>query len=188
MKTLKIITLAILALCAVSISTKAQKIKSQDENIIVHRSGKLYKNWERITESNVNRHLGDMELNNRFIKANKCYRVGKGLLIGGGVSIGTGLALFGASVVDVVSHSAEIATGNVGATVGLYRSYIMYISGITIASAGAVMSVAGWTCYGVGVSKLKKVRDTYNERVNKDKYAYLSFDFKGNGVGLSLHF
>ncbi len=186
-------------LLGITMSLNAQRInkyKVDREKLILLKSGKLFINNQQITTENSEEYLGLGYLNDNFQLASRDYKVGKNLLISGGVLSGVGFAvclggLFAQEEPMFDYFSRDFDMGSFEnrfhqVSRGTSTMLICELVGGTLATIGGTLFSVGWYKFVVGKRELRYIRDVYNRDVVES--SYITLDTKGAGIGLTWHF
>ena len=191
MKTMKKFTvLASLVLAIfVSLNANAQRLPSS----LVHDHGVLVdENGKALTSQQVAYVIGKDLYDETYRGACKQYKIGKGLVLGGAIGTGVGVAaMIGSSValangdIKVREYSdghKEIESMDSLAGFGI----LGIVAGATITTAGFAALSAGIPLKTIGGKRLNWIAENYN--IQSAPSAYLSFGNGKYGTGLILRF
>ena len=186
------ILFAVLALFVLAFQAQAQEIPGPGR--LEHSNGEFYLDGQKLLPEQIQSVIGDDIYYETYKGAVVQRNTGKALLIAGGSSMGTGIALlaFGYytsyKMVNDYLKSVRAGNGNSSDYASIiskaYGYEFMILGGYVLTLSGSGLLSAGIPLFSIGNSRLNWIEKDYNQ---KEGYS-LNFGFTPNGVGFALKF
>ena len=190
---MKKILFAVLALLVLAFQAQAQEIPGPGR--LEHSNGEFYLDGQKLLPEQIQSVIGDDIYYETYKGAVVQRNTGKALLIAGGSSMGTGIALLAFGYVTTYKLANEYiqaivrsANGNPSDYASIvskaYGYEFMILGGYVLTLAGSGLLSAGIPLFTIGNSRLNWIEKNYNQN---EGYS-LNFGFTPNGVGFALKF
>lgn len=200
MKRILVIGAIAAALMAFGAATASAQRIDNSGNLIYSHGQLLDEDGHVLTEYELMDIIGRRTFNETYNGARQQYKAGKGLIIGGAVAMGVGVATsVGSAIYLGPDRVRSIINGFERDTFENEQARIKYkgettlgaaafLSGWALASLGNVCLAVGTPLFIIGKSRLNWIADDHNEEVYRHgRRPYIDFNTE-NGPGIRLNF